>query len=782
MDNIIQPNKFELKLDTLDPSQYAAVTSEKENILLKAPAGSGKALDNNTNVLTSKGWKKISDLTLNDLVAGSDGLFHQLIGIYPQGLKQVYKVVFSDDSIIRCSPDHLWTYQTKNQRDAHCNDFKYSKTKTTKEILESETIKNNNGSWNIYIPMIKPIHFPNNDLPIDPYLLGVLLGDGCWTGDGIKFTCAEKDLLEKVENILQKYQCSLQYIGQYDYGIHGEKGFGYNNCQDYVGATITALGLRGTNSHTKFIPSIYLFTTEENRIALLQGLIDTDGYCQASEYDITLASKQLILDIKFLCESLGFTATYSEKMSTCNGKNCGIVYRLRIKTSKAYPKIHTTLNKDSRWKKGQTSARRTIRKIIPTDEFVEMTCIAIDSPDHLFVIDNCIVTHNTKSLISAIATYRYNYLNDRICAITYTRAARAEMEQRLNDMGIHDVEVTTIHVWARNLLQDFSIKYNFKIKILQEPQIKDILQELVDEYIKHSRICSINIEILYSFIMGNKNMDVKDSFKKTLIALETRYIKYKRDNVLYDFTDYPLYLYDVLNTFDESINNIDALFVDEYQDVDEIQFELFKKVNANKKFFVGDSWQSIFAFRGADGAVFTKTKGFEEYKLVCNYRSYQEIIDYAVTVYLALRDKAAAEDNCYISEVMWSRPSTVKCIRGPGGSVIVINPFGRNVKFEKDLEHKINTLEEFKTFMSNRPMILCRTNKQVKYLTDAGYFEASTVHQAKGLEYDNVLVIDSTISSLEDLNIAYVALTRARNKLFVVNWQQFELLFNMYWR
>ena len=77
-------------------------------------------------------------------------------------------------------------------------------------------------------------------------------------------------------------------------------------------------------------------------------------------------------------------------------------------------------------------------------------------------------------------------------------------------------------------------------------------------------------------------------------------------------------------------------------------------------------------------------------------------------------------------------------------------------------------------------MILCRTNKQVKYLTDAGYFEASTVHQAKGLEYDNVLVIDSTISSLEDLNIAYVALTRARNRLFVVNWQQFELLFNMY--
>lgn len=66
-------------------------------------------------------------------------------------------------------------------------------------------------------------------------------------------------------------------------------------------------------------------------------------------------------------------------------------------------------------------------------------------------------------------------------------------------------------------------------------------------------------------------------------------------------------------------------------------------------------------------------------------------------------------------------------------------------------------------------MILCRTNKQVKYINDAGYFEASTIHQAKGLEYDNVIVIDTTISSIEDLNIAYVALTRARNNLFVIN-------------
>lgn len=115
------------------------------------------------------------------------------------------------------------------------------------------------------------------------------------------------------------------------------------------------------------------------------------------------------------------------------------------------------------------------------------------------------------------------------------------------------------------------------------------------------------------------------------------------------------------------------------------------------------------------------------------------------------------------------RPSSIECIRGSGGTVTVVNPFGRNIKFEKNLDHRINVLDEFKEFMSNRPMILCRTNKQVKWIQDKGYFETSTIHQAKGLEYKDVLVIDTTITGTEDLNIAYVAMTRAKDNLFIVN-------------
>lgn len=383
----------------------------------------------------------------------------------------------------------------------------------------------------------------------------------------------------------------------------------------------------------------------------------------------------------------------------------------------------------------------------------------------------------TKSIIAAIAAYRYEHINDRICAITYTRAARAEMEARLQELGVYDVEVTTIHVWSRNLLKDLSIKYGFFIKILEEPQIKAILEEIVAEYIRYSKVKKININILYTYITGNKNMDITDNYRRTLNALEARYINYKRDNGLYDFTDYPLYLFNVLETYDEFIYNIDALFVDEFQDVDEIQLEIFKKVLSNKKFYVGDAWQSIFQFRGADGLVFSKLEDFKEYKLKYNYRSYQEIIDYAANVYLHLQNFAKNEEECYISEVMYSQSSGITCSRGYGGNVTVINPFGRIFDVQK---RKQSAIQFFKDFMAQKPMILCRTNKQVKAIEEQKYFDVSTVHQAKGLEYPNVIVIDTTIKNSEDLNIAYVAMTRAENNLLIINWQQFEQFFDLY--
>lgn len=184
-------------------------------------------------------------------------------------------------------------------------------------------------------------------------------------------------------------------------------------------------------------------------------------------------------------------------------------------------------------------------------------------------------------------------------------------------------------------------KHGFTITILEELEIKEILTKLTQDFMLRRggrKRMNIKNDILYSYIMGNKLMDISDNYKRTLAAIEERYIAFKRQNNLYDFTDYPLYLYTILETYNEYITNIDALFVDEFQDVDDIQIKIFDRVTAtHKKCFVGDRWQSIFVFRGADGESFEKIPDFSKYKLKYNYRSYQSIIDYAVTVYEVLR-------------------------------------------------------------------------------------------------------------------------------------------------
>lgn len=416
-------------------------------------------------------------------------------------------------------------------------------------------------------------------------------------------------------------------------------------------------------------------------------------------------------------------------------------------------------------------------KILNKDFTVDMNNLdqsqeaAVISDQPEIVIRAAAGSGKTHTLITAVAKHRYDYLNDRICAITFTRAARAEMKSRLEEMGIYDVEVTTIHVWARNMLDYFADKYDIKIRVLEENEIKSILQDIVKNYILRSKVRSVNINILYTYITGSKTMDITDNYRRTLNALEERYIQYKRSNGLYDFTDYPQYLWDVMTAYNEYINHIDALFVDEFQDVDKIQFKIFERVNANKKFYIGDPWQSIYIFRSADGEVFNKLDNFELFKLKYNYRSFQEIIDYATTVY-----ESAA--NC-ITDVDFCRRSSVMCSRGYGGVVSVINAEGECFQF-KDGDYEPNTYLTMKNIYDDmfngdaEPMILCRTNKQVRALQELGITNVSTVHQAKGLEYPSVVVVDMEIDEIEDLNVAYVALTRAKDSLLVTNWGYLE--------
>jgi ATP-dependent exoDNAse (exonuclease V) beta subunit len=301
--------------------------------------------------------------------------------------------------------------------------------------------------------------------------------------------------------------------------------------------------------------------------------------------------------------------------------------------------------------------------------------------------------------------------------------------------------------------------------VLEQPQIKEILRGIIAGYRK-----KVDLQTLYDFILENKRLTISEISKRTYEALERRYIQYKRNNYLYDYTDYPLYLYNELNKYGEKIYNTDALFVDELQDVDAEQFHIFDLVEAHKKFYIGDSKQMIYAFRGASPHIFEEVQGFYEYTLHNNYRSKQEIIDYAVTVYNTIQEQLDKGDfNCTLNYFNWSKPCDIKCIRGNYGKVFVANSFGQVNLVNGEIQNRFKCIQEF---LMLHPMILCRTNREVSILNSYGYYDCSTIHKAKGLEFNNVIVLDMDIDSIDDLNVAYVGLTRARDNLLVIGIQQ----------
>lgn len=385
---------------------------------------------------------------------------------------------------------------------------------------------------------------------------------------------------------------------------------------------------------------------------------------------------------------------------------------------------------------------------------------AIDNDSPKIVVVAPPGSGKTHSLVGAISKYAEEHPFDRITAITFTRKAASELQFKLNDKT--QVDTRTIHSWSLAELNRLAAKHKFKVDILSDIQVQEILQFLC----KRLGYYSINYYLLTAFVMGNYNIDVKDNEKNRYKKVLATYIEYKRDNQLYDFTDLPLYLYDMLQLYNERIGNIDALFVDEFQDVDGTQAVIFTMVDAKKHFYIGDPDQSIYIFRGAEASVINSLsdQGFVKLRLEENYRSYQSILDYSTQIL------DSGVELC--EEITSLTPSWVKCVRiDQPGEVYTINQEGRALDVVNQKER--NPFNLVRYFMEKKPYILCRSNKWVKAIQALGYKDVSTVHQAKGLEYRDVIYTDTPLSSIEETNIAYVACTRARDSLMVVNFQIF---------
>lgn len=390
----------------------------KNKAILADDMGLGKRIANDVPVLTPDGWVLHGSLKVGDYVIGSDGKKTKVLATYPSNSDNYYTITFTDGTKIESCENHLWTVATpciKNHNSEYIN-------LTIKQMLDENLtlerkgcghnenkiykfksfykLKNKDCKW--YIPIVKPVEFTPKPIDLDPYLLGVLLGDGCFRNPGVSVANADKELIENVKNRLP-INSSLKQGNKVNYR------FCLLNLKEknYLKEYLINYNLLNTKSQTKFIPKEYKYNSIDVRLEMLQGLLDTDGYCsKKGTIQYYSVSKQLSDDVKELVQSLGGVARQTKKRGKYKLPDgtirfCKICYILTINLPDyIIPfKLQRKVNNLVIEKKYFPS--RGIKKI----EFSRETkgqCIKVEAEDSLYVIDNYVVTHNTQSIVMSI--------------------------------------------------------------------------------------------------------------------------------------------------------------------------------------------------------------------------------------------------------------------------------------------------------------------------------------------------------------------------------------------
>lgn len=386
---------MQLTLPPLHAEQAKFVLDPHRIVVAACGSKTGKALAVDTPIPTPGGWRTMLDLRVGDQVFDEAGRPVTVVETSDVMLgNSCYRVEFNDGSVVTADAEHLWTVKDTHDRTV--------RTLTTRELIADgvsriQTTGYPKNRWQI--PTAKPLQFAGADaaLPVDAYLFGTWLGDGGSTWATI--TSADEEIL----NAWRAAGWTLKKRHRpYDYGITGSRAFD-RSCA--LQSKLNALGVL----RAKHIPDCYLRASVGDRVALLQGLMDTDGTCdKRGAAEFYNSNEQLARDFVELAHSLGCKTTWRDKRAILNGKDCGTSYRVGIKA--AFPLFRLT-RKAARYTPRPT--HRTIVRIEPTDS-VAVKCIGVDSPSRLYLASTaCIPTHNTFGMAIWMVMQAWNRYQSR---------------------------------------------------------------------------------------------------------------------------------------------------------------------------------------------------------------------------------------------------------------------------------------------------------------------------------------------------------------------------------
>ena len=337
-------------------------------------------------VLTPTGFVPMGSLKVGDMVMNPNGNPVRIGDIVEQGITEIYEVTLQDGRKIRCGENHLWATIRNGKKFYIMRTKDYMKRKLKQGSIGKE-------HYPYKLPEINPLNFNSTEVPIDPYVLGVLLGDGNTCGDQVRFSTADKFILDELTHRLKDY--TIKPSSKYLYCITSSNGINLLNRE------LKNLNLK-VKANKKFIPSMYKYASIEDRMELVRGLMDTDGSISNGACSFVSTSEQLVDDLADVLRGLGIRCKKSKEIAGRkdvdfnNGSISNTLphWELIITTQEDIFKLPRKLEK-IRKDRNYNYNGIGIASIRATGEFERQRCLCIDNENHLYITKDYVPTHNS---------------------------------------------------------------------------------------------------------------------------------------------------------------------------------------------------------------------------------------------------------------------------------------------------------------------------------------------------------------------------------------------------
>ena len=356
----------------------------------------GKALSNYEPLITDNGTIPIGKAKVGDKIYDSDGNLCTITNVFPQGIRPVYRMHLADGRYIDSDINHKWeVFDSANRK----------LVKTTEELIKGKISfphKRSGTTYKYSIKETEEVQFSKKELPIPPYLLGALLGDGGTTQGTNTISTVDEEILTEFRKLLPEYEIKYDKSTSCKYTIvHKEKEGQKDKRFNPLNQELIKLNLK-CKAPYKFIPEIYKYSNVEDRYELIRGILDTDGSISSNGHiELKTSSKTLAEDFMWVLRSLGIQCRVGvlDMRNTPQKMHTGqttytehIYYRVYVKTDKSVFKLKRKLDKIKPLKRKR---KTSIVKLEYLGEF-PTTCITVDNSSHLFLTKDFIVTHNSE--------------------------------------------------------------------------------------------------------------------------------------------------------------------------------------------------------------------------------------------------------------------------------------------------------------------------------------------------------------------------------------------------